>query len=207
MLHVQTCAKKKCLTDETVRILMRREIDNAVKPTENRSNSKIVRSSLSEAPVTLLEGVLSDNAPKKKGKRPQVLSTIQSVTENRHVILDKAQSVLDIPESEELCPPTQAFAPSKFAQNRNSSRLLIDRQSPGKQKSRLNCVAAASHGIPFEGGDDDNADAPLTPPFGPSMFGESLPFTNTSTLFHEMDNDPVTPPAEYEVGQGSATRA
>jgi hypothetical protein len=207
MLHVQTCAKKKCLTDETVRVLIRREIDNAVNPTENRSNSKIVRSGLSEAPVTLLEGVLSDNAPKKKGKRPQVLSTIQGVTENRHVILDKAQTVLDPPASEELdFMPTQAFAPSKFAQNRNSSRLLIDRSGPGKQNSRLNCVAATSHGIPSEGGDDDNADAPLTPPFGPSMFGESLPFTNTSTiaLFGEMDNDPVT---SSEVGQGSTTRA
>ncbi|KAI0677485.1 hypothetical protein C8Q78DRAFT_1002906 [Trametes maxima] len=134
MKHMQTCAKKNGLSDETVRVLLRKELDS-LPPVASSSKSKSATPVPPSTPVpeTLLEEVLKDASKKKPGRRPQVLQTVKSVTETRETILDKARSLLgdsagssaphttaDTPvvHSREAPPATQAFSKSHVAATR-----------------------------------------------------------------------------------------
>ncbi|KAI0352892.1 hypothetical protein OH77DRAFT_1522956 [Trametes cingulata] len=134
MKHIQTCAKKNALTDETVRILLRKELDN-LPPIASSSKSAASEPAPPAAPETLLEDVLKDANKKKPGRRPQVLQTVKSVTETRETILDKARALLQdsgtsrgstpVPQNAtkqssitnvaEMPPPTQMFSRSNVA--------------------------------------------------------------------------------------------
>ncbi|KAI0375702.1 hypothetical protein BV20DRAFT_1047981 [Pilatotrama ljubarskyi] len=134
MKHVQACAKKNGLTDETVRILLLKELDN-LPPVASSSKSADSEPAATPVPETLLEDVLKDANKKKPGRRPQVLQTVKSVTETRETILDKARALLQDngtsrsstptahsaakpPSSAgvgEIPPPTQMFSRSNVA--------------------------------------------------------------------------------------------
>lgn len=97
MLHVQTCAKKKAFTDQTIKILIRQEIDKV--PDENpRSKGKgkapEPENVLSEAPRTLMDDVVREAEPKKKGRRANATITVKPVAEIHGIIRDKFRSVL-----------------------------------------------------------------------------------------------------------------
>ncbi|KAI0638248.1 hypothetical protein C8Q77DRAFT_1153914 [Trametes polyzona] len=93
MKHIQTCAKKKGLNDDTVRTLLRQELD-ALPPVASSSKSGTPAPQTDAVPETLLEDVLKDTTRKKPGRRPQVQQTVKSVTETRGDILDRARSLL-----------------------------------------------------------------------------------------------------------------
>jgi hypothetical protein len=66
VIHIENCAKKKFLSDETVPMLVRKEktVDNEVSRT-------------------------------KKSRRPQILGTVRSLPETRSSIMGRVRAVLD----------------------------------------------------------------------------------------------------------------
>ncbi|KAI1796322.1 hypothetical protein LXA43DRAFT_1161378 [Ganoderma leucocontextum] len=134
MKHIQSCAKKNRLTDETVRILLRAELAK-LPPVASSSKSKLPAGPPApSAPETLLEETLKDQRRKRSGRRLQVQQTVKSVSETRDSILDKARLLLQnvrsgtpvhsVPRQPAECasampPPTQAFARSSIAVHTN----------------------------------------------------------------------------------------
>ncbi len=94
MKHIQSCAKKNRLTDETVRVLLRTELAN-LPPVASSSRSKLPAGPpTSSTPETLLEETLKDQRRKRSGPRKQVEQTVKNVSETRDSILDKARLLL-----------------------------------------------------------------------------------------------------------------
>ena len=136
--HIQSCAKKNKLTDSTVRILLRKELDS-LPPVA--STSKVPAEPETPVPTeTLLEDVLKDAQKKKAGRRPQVLQTVKSISETRDTILDRARLLLqdnrntrtesptlvqrpESPLHSELPPATQAFGRSNVAAHSASPEM------------------------------------------------------------------------------------
>ncbi|KAH9846975.1 hypothetical protein C2E23DRAFT_742884 [Lenzites betulinus] len=127
MKHIQTCAKKNGLADDTVRSLLRKELDGA-SPTASSSKSTTPASAPDALPETLLENVIKDTSKKKPGRRLPVLQTVKSVEETRELILDRARSLLangsssrvrdPIPDPAldlQVPPATQVFGKSSVA--------------------------------------------------------------------------------------------
>src|ERR1700722_1546152 len=130
MLHVQICAQRKTLTDETVRILLRQEIEKTTPdPAVNGKVTSIaLRPKLTKTPKTLFEDVLDNAAPKERGRRPEMLTIIRSGNETRDVICNKAQDIFfgNIPtvlEEADFHVQTQIYAPSKVTPIQESSQL------------------------------------------------------------------------------------
>ncbi|TFK55914.1 hypothetical protein OE88DRAFT_681265 [Heliocybe sulcata] len=118
MLHIQTCAKKSGLTDETVKVLVRRQIGKASDEGPGESGASAAADERAE---TYLEDVLGREAPKRKGRRPEVQRTVKSATDSRNAIMDKARlllgpSAIGISDGQgaSSLPATQSFGPSKF---------------------------------------------------------------------------------------------
>ncbi|OJT10172.1 hypothetical protein TRAPUB_13277 [Trametes pubescens] len=133
MKHIQTCAKKNGLSDDTVRTLLQKELDS-LPPVASTSKSATPAPAPEDAvPETLLEDLLKDAHKKKPGRRPQVLQTVKSVTDTRVTILDRARSLLQsegpsraissVPQASgsmaapevEMPPATQVFSRSRVA--------------------------------------------------------------------------------------------
>ena len=98
--HIQSCAKKLSFTDETICLLIRREIDGAVGDADKVSDKKgkgkaSAPRAQSPVPKTVYEHVVTDAAPRKKGRRAEVGESVRSVTTTRNAILDRARAVLD----------------------------------------------------------------------------------------------------------------
>jgi hypothetical protein len=86
VIHIQNCAKKKFLSDETVRMLLRKEIQSS---SDQKSTEEGRKS------ATFLETVVNEVSRTKKGRRPQILGTVKSLPETRGSILGRARAVLD----------------------------------------------------------------------------------------------------------------
>ncbi|KAI9063166.1 hypothetical protein FKP32DRAFT_730754 [Trametes sanguinea] len=95
MKHIQSCAKRNALNDETVKTLILKELDS-LPPIASTSKDSAPASAHAATPIpeTLLEDALKDVGKKKPGRRPQVLQTVKSIDETRNTILDKARSLL-----------------------------------------------------------------------------------------------------------------
>jgi len=91
MIHIQNCAKKNFLSDETVRTLIRKEIQLS----SDQDASQRSAAEEGEKSTTFLETVVNEVARTKKGRRPQVLGTVKSLPETRGSILGRARAVLD----------------------------------------------------------------------------------------------------------------
>ncbi|KAH9947241.1 hypothetical protein B0H21DRAFT_822003 [Amylocystis lapponica] len=150
MKHIQTCAKKHSLTDDTVRILIRQELKNSPPVSQGKGKGKplALEPEQDAVPRTLLEDVVQDVNAKKKKRRPNVLETVKSLTETRDTILGRARQligdassvpgVVTGPASETnkqpvatggwMPPPTQAFGDSALA--KHHSAPTIDLQPP-----------------------------------------------------------------------------
>ncbi|RDB22532.1 hypothetical protein Hypma_010039 [Hypsizygus marmoreus] len=96
MMHVQSCAKKNSFNDETIRILIRKELDNTtVTSTNGKGKAKATAGSTEPTgSQTYLEAIVADAAPKKKGRRLEASETVKNITLTRDAILDKARTVL-----------------------------------------------------------------------------------------------------------------
>ncbi|KAG1892311.1 hypothetical protein F4604DRAFT_1698830 [Suillus subluteus] len=86
VFHIQNCAKKKFLSDETVRMLIHKEI-------QSFSDQKTLEEGQKSA--TFLETVINEVSRTKKSRRPQILGTVKSLPETRGSILGRARAVLD----------------------------------------------------------------------------------------------------------------
>ncbi|KAG1755549.1 hypothetical protein EDB19DRAFT_1901759 [Suillus lakei] len=94
VIHIQNCAKKKLLSDETVRMLIRKEIQSSSdQNASQRSDQKTTEEGQKSA--TFLETVVNEVSRTKKGRRPQILGTVRSLPETRGTILGRARAVLD----------------------------------------------------------------------------------------------------------------
>ncbi|KIJ70096.1 hypothetical protein HYDPIDRAFT_23239 [Hydnomerulius pinastri MD-312] len=95
-LHIEQCAKKNSLTEDTVRILIRKEIGISTS-SQDASSSKdggASRDTHNEnAAVTLMDSVVPDERA-KKSRRQQVVPTVRSLPETRESILGRARDVL-----------------------------------------------------------------------------------------------------------------
>ena len=125
MIHIQNCAKKKYLSDQTVTTLIREEVESSCSQNSPGAGPTIAKEG--EKSTTFLETIIND-IPQKTGRRPQVLETIKSLPETRSSILGKARAVLDasmqhndfaVPDGVQACtnevPCTQAFGTSVLA--------------------------------------------------------------------------------------------
>jgi hypothetical protein len=170
MVHVQSCARKNSLTDETVRILIRKELD--IVPAHNlkaKGKEKVQATPEPSEPGpqnTYLEDIINNAVPKKKGKRPEVLKTVKSVTETRNVILDRARSLLS-PVDDVQSVPTGYGVP----QGPNNTTVPPSTQSFGQSALAQESDFPASHlrAVTFNNSQDPEADIdPPTQQFAPS---------------------------------------
>ncbi|KAJ6628770.1 hypothetical protein B0H10DRAFT_98116 [Mycena sp. CBHHK59/15] len=122
MTHIQSCAKKNGLIDDTVRILIRKELANApvdTGPPKQRGKTAVLAEPA--APNTLLHDVVQDAAPKRRGKRKETIETLKSVSVAHQNILGRARTLLGpAPSSndDDFIPQTQAFGPSSLGSAR-----------------------------------------------------------------------------------------
>lgn len=182
MMHVQSCAKKNALTDETVRVLIRKEIDNAAPEdvgTKGKGKAKISPGLLSEAlPLkTFFDDVVQEATPKKRGKRREIIETVKNIAETRTDILGRAQDILGPTRSAEsdadLVIGTQAFGQSRL---RN---IFAEVVPPTTQAFGKSAVAQRQGSKPtlFPNGDSfaDEFDVlPATQNFAPSRLGAAV---------------------------------
>ncbi|KAF8195733.1 hypothetical protein K438DRAFT_782809 [Mycena galopus ATCC 62051] len=117
ILHIRSCAKKTGLTDDTVRFLIKKELDNT--PNEPGPSKRNGKATLVPVPrTTLLEDIVRDAGPKRKGKRKEAVDILKSVSETRENIRGKARMILGseaLSDGEDFIVHTQAVTASKPA--------------------------------------------------------------------------------------------
>ncbi|KAF4620008.1 hypothetical protein D9613_005348 [Agrocybe pediades] len=106
MSHIRTCAKKRGLQEETLRLLVKQQVTNyqsePKKDEKGKQTEKSPEYTGAVKPNTFLEHVLGDAVPKKKSKRQRPKITLAGVSSTREAILARAQSILN---SSTLHPP------------------------------------------------------------------------------------------------------
>ncbi|KAJ6455937.1 hypothetical protein DFH09DRAFT_1297598 [Mycena vulgaris] len=121
--HSVLC-QEKWFTDDTVRILIRKEVDNAA---NDAGPSKRKGKALEDAPTTrttLLEDVVREAAPKRKGKRKETVDALKSVSETRETVLSRARMLL----GSGLFSDENAFGHSRLGQRQGSKLSLFGEQ-------------------------------------------------------------------------------
>ncbi|RDX55689.1 hypothetical protein OH76DRAFT_1478311 [Lentinus brumalis] len=213
MKHIEVCARKKKLTHETIRVLLRKELNN-LPPVA--STSKLPAVPAPVAPETLLEDALKD-AQKKKGRRPQVLQTVKAVQETRSNILDRARQLLQDTRNTAhsaaaatgMASPTQVFGMSSIADTTQvfgRSRIAVSRVQTGIVRTGAD-IAATSNVSPLTQifstsalgagtSSAGHASADLEPPpatqvFAPSKFANARRVTEVPA---PNDGDPLDEP-------------
>ncbi|OSX60433.1 hypothetical protein POSPLADRAFT_1047872 [Postia placenta MAD-698-R-SB12] len=195
--HIRTCAKKRALTNETITILIRKELDKAP-PTTIREEPQI--------PETLLEDVMQDTGAKRKGKRKQVASTVQTLAETRGGILGRAREMLgnsqprlsatsndSIASSRRahpaMPPPTQAFGESSLMRRQVSDGEPVQQiafastQVFAPSKLATSQTTTLNNSSPRALGSEAAKMPPPTQAFASSSIG-------TTTRFMEMTSPP-----------------
>ncbi|KAI5893426.1 uncharacterized protein SCHCODRAFT_02538453 [Schizophyllum commune H4-8] len=135
MLHVQTCAKKHGFADDLVRKLVRQQIDAAPEGSGSGGAKGKGKGKAKEMPPpepeTLLENLVNENAPKKKGRRAkdaEQVETVKKAADTHDAIKDRARTLFGLgePQPPTQAPPaaTQAFQPSRLAPVRRMHGLL-----------------------------------------------------------------------------------
>ncbi|KAG6911228.1 hypothetical protein DXG01_003095 [Tephrocybe rancida] len=202
MLHIQACAKRKALTDETIRVLLRKEIDSYVEDAAPRKGKGKEKATIE--PETFLEKVVTDAAPKKKGRRLKVQETVRSVSQTRHLILDRARAVIGSTSTSghigsggpdfhtqtvgihsadsAALSSTQAFGHSALAQaQKTTSKLFNYDEKPADVE-------------------DSGSEAPTSnQTFAPSRLGR-LPQPHNVVSFEQIPNDPSNSESEVTLG-------
>ncbi|KAF7355444.1 hypothetical protein MSAN_01461200 [Mycena sanguinolenta] len=195
ILHIRSCAKKTGLTDDTVRLLIRKELDNpANDPGPSNRNGK---ATLVPAPrTTLLEDTVRDAGPRRKGKRKEVVNNLKSVSETHDNIRDKARMVFGpAPSSDDDSFPvqTQAVTANKpSAAQENCATQAFGTSRLGQQHRYKSLLGGQDS--------DDEPDAlPATQAFAPSKLGGRTPATSGWGYESESESsvqEPDAPAAE-----------
>ncbi|KAJ3559179.1 hypothetical protein NM688_g493 [Phlebia brevispora] len=177
--HIQSCAHKAGLTDETVGMLIKEELEKtpAVKPVKNKGKSKAKE----EEPMTLLAEKINDETGKRKRRAP-VEGTVREIAEIREDILERARQLLNggtrptsvlrerddgRPEQGDIdaAPPlTQPFGESALARRFQAARALLSQNATQVRvpSSTQDC------------GDQDAESPPRTQPFGESALARQF---------------------------------
>ncbi|KAF9008939.1 hypothetical protein BDQ17DRAFT_1539329 [Cyathus striatus] len=103
ILHLQACSKKNSLTEQTMQVLIRRDIE---KKSETVGKSKITASKYSKR-ETLLE-TLVENTDARKSKRRDVYNAVEPVNVAQTEILHRAQQLFNTPLSPSFPKETSA---------------------------------------------------------------------------------------------------
>ena len=168
MIHIQTCAKKHAFTDETVRILIRKEIDNVT--AHNKAACILMESN------TYMEDIVAHAAPRKKGRRQRVAETVQTIQVTRSTILNRAQAVLGS-LSPDAPPYTQSVGPASPSIN---ATIPLSTQSfgPSVLGSKYTVKARSLFTEPDEPSDTRNEDeiCTTTQTFAPSRLGANAEY-------------------------------
>ncbi|KAF5388449.1 hypothetical protein D9615_000533 [Tricholomella constricta] len=177
ILHVQACAKKKFLSDATVRILIRKEIDSV---DTLQSKGKAKASPIIPDPKTFLEEVVAESAPKKKGRRLGASETVQSITQTRDLILDRARAVIGITSSDseglEFSVRTQTIGARSLGLDKDNLSLNPGQGFGASTLAQRHHTATNLLGSEPQEIDDEQSDAeirPATQTFAPSKLGST----------------------------------
>ncbi|KAI0755465.1 hypothetical protein BC629DRAFT_1553962 [Irpex lacteus] len=110
MKHIQTCARKNKLEDDTVIALIRVELARTLESGQPTSTSTS-KAPGAEVAATLLENVVQEG-PKKKGRRPKVVESVKQLADTRESILERARLLL---QSQPPAGPSKSKAPPSAA--------------------------------------------------------------------------------------------
>ena len=135
--HIQSCAKKHSFSDETVRLLIQKELESIVENIGKASDKgKAPVSPAQSLTVKTFYEHVTDAGPKKKGRRAEVSESVRCITTTREAILSRARAVLDtvVPSTEVgLDPP--AHAPPIGHSDVEKGDLFIPSTQPFGQSS------------------------------------------------------------------------
>ena len=122
MFHILSCAKKHALKDNTIKILIRREVENAMAATKWKGKAKAVDPGKGspEGPDTFMEHFVGGVESKKKGRRVGATITVRAAEENEEANRARARVILGgcgMPRVQEAVDrqDSEFFGPSKLA--------------------------------------------------------------------------------------------
>ncbi|KDQ64643.1 hypothetical protein JAAARDRAFT_64485 [Jaapia argillacea MUCL 33604] len=96
--HIQSCANKHSLANETLSALIRQELQKVVAQEDKLDGKAKVKAKSKaidpEVPKTFLEAIVDGSGAKKKGRRVAVEATVCTLTQARGGILDRARAFL-----------------------------------------------------------------------------------------------------------------
>lgn len=128
--HIRTCARKHSYSEDTVRVLVQKEVDNTP-PLPKTTKDKQAESV--DTPTIFADRV-QEAAPKKKTRRKAIASTVVDPASNRELIITRASQILpssrfETPEwnGPDRCsspPRTQPFHRSALGERQEGSKLL-----------------------------------------------------------------------------------
>ncbi|PVG03447.1 hypothetical protein CPB86DRAFT_368322 [Serendipita vermifera] len=95
--HIRTCQKKNALSDETIRLRLSQELSNTASASTKKGGTEVA----SSVPTTLMEDVIKDTGPKKRGKRKEAVSTITNIQQRHDAIQARAKSLFGFTSSED----------------------------------------------------------------------------------------------------------
>jgi hypothetical protein len=218
MVHIQSCAKKNAFTDDTVKILVRREVDKALAENQTakaKGKGKAIdpENLLPEVPRTYMEDVVQGAEPKRKMHRSEP-KTVKKATETREVILDKARVILGnhvLPNTQDVSRhpfQTQGFGPSRLVDQLGSDAgnwkepppTQAFAESALRQRQAVNVMFGGANRKQsvFDAeaiGYEEASMPPSTQNFGPSKLA-GLHSTSSSSAFsmqHNIDSDHSSP--------------
>ncbi|KAJ6486382.1 hypothetical protein C8R47DRAFT_1196572 [Mycena vitilis] len=171
LVHIRSCGKKNGFTDDTMRHLIRKELDSMpAEPGPSNRNGKAPL--VPTERTTLLEDVVRDAAPKRKGKRKPAADILKSVSETRENILGRARQVLGSGHSsdgENFVPQTQAITGDAHATAQPCATQAFGSSRLGQQQGYKPL---------FHGDEDSDDEEPNLPPatqaFAPSKLGARI---------------------------------
>lgn len=124
--HLRICQKKNDLTDDTIHILIEKELSKVAEADADKGKGKGSAKS-----ITLMDDVLHDAQPKKRGKRKELRPTIISIQHQHETIQQRAKRLFDMDSDGDdgstleistttstNLPLTQEFPTSKFGGNK-----------------------------------------------------------------------------------------
>ncbi|KAL0949398.1 hypothetical protein HGRIS_009460 [Hohenbuehelia grisea] len=189
--HVQSCAKKRGFSEDTVCVLIERELAKAAaeetEPAAPKNKGKGKAVEAAPKPVTFFEELVNEAGVQRKKpgpKRAKVSVTVQSVVETRDDILKKARAAFGAQakgtESIGIHDITADLGHSGVAERYAPARTLLgDLWDDDTSK-------AGPSTLPSQPIDDDihgRGSIPATQAFAPSKFG-----ARTESMFDEDDD-------------------
>ncbi|KAK7061934.1 hypothetical protein R3P38DRAFT_2493589 [Favolaschia claudopus] len=164
MVHIRSCAKKRGFTEETIQVLLGKELA-----------ASAAKGGTTLVPIqrtTLLEDVVRKAGPKQKGKRKAVGDgdVLKSVSETRENILNNARTILgpETANEDDFIAQTQAIA----AKQPTRSAYFCQTQVLGPSRlGQQHAPKASLFGEQDAEEEEELAMPPATQAFAPSKLG------------------------------------